>query len=114
MPSDATSRAPATTSSGARSPPRASTATRIMRRTLRRVYAQRLDVPALVRVTGRADAVRPLRLAAGRADVDAGGGAPVLRPSLVAAGLRRLSLRDGHGRASLADRSPASAAPKPR
>src|SRR5678815_5535976 len=98
MPSDAASSAPATTSSGARSPPRASTATRIMRRTLRRVYAQRLDVPALVRVAGRADAVRPLRLAAGGADVDARGGDPVLRPPLVAAGLRRLSLRDGHER----------------
>src|SRR4051812_49898389 len=85
-PSDAASSAPATISSGARSPPRASTATRIMRRTLRRVYAQRLDVPAPVGVAGRADAVRPLRLAARRADVHARRLDPVLRPTPVAAG----------------------------
>jgi hypothetical protein len=41
----------------------------------------------------------PLRLAARRADVDPRRGDTVLRAPLVAAGLRRLSLRDGHERA---------------
>ncbi len=95
---EAAAAAPATISSGERSPPRASTATRITGRTLRRVDAERLDVPALVRLAVRADAMRSLRLLAGRADLEARNGDPVLRAALVAPRPRRLSLRNGHER----------------
>ena len=61
--------------------------------------AERLDLAALVRLAGRADAVRPLRLAARRADVHARRLDPVLRAALVAAGLRGFLLGDGHGSA---------------
>ncbi len=67
-------------------------------RTLRRVDAERLDVPALVRLAVRADAMRSLRLPAGRADLHARDGDPVLRAALVAPRPRCLSLRDGHER----------------
>src|ERR671934_824982 len=92
--------APATNSSGPRSPPIASTATRII--SLRSWGAERLDVAAAVRVARRADAVRPLRLTALRADVQARRLDAVLRTALVAASLGRFLLRDGHGRASVA------------
>ena len=88
----------ATISSGARSPPSASTATRITREDLRRVEAERLDVPALVRLAVRADAMHPLRLLAGRADLDVRGGERVLGAALVAPRPGCLSLRDGHER----------------
>ena len=60
--------------------------------------ADRLDVPALVRLAVRAHAMRALRLPAGRAELDARDGDPMLRAALVAPRLRRLSLRDGHKR----------------
>ena len=95
---EAAAAAPATISSGARSPPRASTATRDHGRRLRRVEAERLDVPALVRLAVRADAMRPLRLPAGRADLNARRGERVLGAALVAPRPGCLSLRDGHER----------------
>src|SRR6185369_6704525 len=95
MPSAAASSAPATISSGARSPPSASTATRI--KELRRRGAERLDLAALVRAAGRADGVRPLRLVTVRALLQARRCELEVRPALVAAGFRRLSLRDCHG-----------------
>ena len=60
--------------------------------------AERLDLAALVRLARRADAVRPLRLMAGRADVDARRLDAVLRAALVAAGLRGFLLGDCHER----------------
>ena len=66
---------------------------------------ERLDVAALVRLAVRADAVRPLRLAAGRADVHARRFDPVLGAALVAAGLGGFLLRDSHwSRGSIATR----------
>ena len=59
---------------------------------------QWLDVPALVRLAVRADVVRALRLSARRADLHARDGDSVLRAALVAPGLRRFPLRDGHER----------------
>ena len=67
-------------------------------RRLRRVEAERLDVPALVRLAVRADAMHPLRLLAGRADLHVRGGERVLRAALVAPRPGCLSLRDGHER----------------
>ena len=58
--------------------------------------AERLDVAALVRLAVRADAMRPLRLPAGRADVHARRLDAVLGAALVAAGLGGFLLRDGH------------------
>ena len=97
-PSAAASSAPATISPGARSPPRASTATRAKASGLRSRSAERLDLAALVRVARRADAVRPLGLMAGRADVDARRLDAVLRAALVATGLRCFLLGDCHER----------------
>ena len=65
---------------------------------LRRLDAERLDLPAPVRLAVRADAVRALRLPAVRADLHARRRDPVLRAALVAPRLRCLSLRDGHER----------------
>src|SRR6266536_3154059 len=107
--SDAAASAPATISSGPRSPPMASTATRIM--ALGGRGAKRLDVAAAVRVAGRADAVRALGPAALRADVQARGLDLVLRATLVAACLRRFFLGDGHGTAECSGRSPATGRP---
>jgi len=97
---EAAAAAPATISSGARSPPSASTATRIIVSSLalRRVEAERLDVPALVGLAVRADAVSSLRLLAGRADLDVRDRDRVLCAALVASRLRRFSLRNGHER----------------
>ena len=67
IPSARASSAPAiTTSPAPRSPPIASTATRISRelRALRSVDAERLDLAALVRPAGRTNAMGALRLAA--------------------------------------------------
>ena len=61
------------------------------------VCGERLDVAALVRLAGRAHAMRPLRLSAGRADVDARRLDAVLGAPFVAAGLRRFLLGDCHG-----------------
>ena len=63
---------------------------------LGRGRTERLDVAAAVRVARRADAVRALRLAALRADVQAWRLDLVLRAALVAAGLRGFLLGDGH------------------
>src|SRR5690349_7180926 len=95
MPSPAASSAPATTSAGARSPPRASTATVIKLRSGRR---ERLDVAAAVRLARGAGVMRARRRSAVRARVDARERDPVLGAALVAAGLGGLSLRDSHGR----------------
>src|SRR4029453_17089036 len=81
--SDAAAGAPATTSSGPRSPPRASTATRVIG--LRRGGVQRLDVAAAVGMARRADPVGTLRLAALRAEVQPRRVDLVLRAALVAA-----------------------------
>jgi hypothetical protein len=70
----------------------------VMRKVLRSLDAQRFDVAALVRLAGRADAMRSLGLSARRADLDVRGGDPVLGASLVAPGLRGFSLGDGHER----------------
>src|SRR5258705_12676119 len=94
--SDAASRAPATISSGPRSPPMASTATRIMG--LRRGGAERLDVPAALGVARRADPARALGATPLRADGQARRLGGVLRTALVAASLGSLFLRDRHPR----------------
>ncbi len=60
--------------------------------------AERLDVPALVRLAVRADAMRELRLPAIRAYLDARDGDPVLRAALVAPRLGRFPLGDSHER----------------
>src|SRR5215467_5940432 len=95
MPSAAASSAPATTSSGARSPPSASTATRGTG--LLAGEAERLDLAALVRAAGRADAVRLLRRTALRAGREARRLDRVRGAALVATRLGCLPLRDGHG-----------------
>src|SRR5579862_7887349 len=92
MPSSAAWSAPATISSGALSPPSASTATRT---NLER-GAERHDLAALVGAAGRADVVRPLGRAALGTDVYTGRLERVRRAALVAPGLRGLSLRDSH------------------
>src|ERR1700739_2247411 len=92
MPSAAASRAPATTTSGALSPPSASTATR----TKLESRAERHALAALVGAAGRADVVRPLRRAALGTDVHARGLERMRGPALVSPGLRGLSLRDRH------------------
>ena len=97
IPSAAASSAPATISSGARSPPIASTAIAALTRYGAR-SAERLDLAALVRLAGRADVVRPLRRLAVRADVHARRLDPVLRAPLVATGLGGFLLRDCHER----------------
>src|SRR5215470_6391822 len=101
MPSAAASTAPSTTSPGALSPPSASTAIRGIRVSLR-TEPERLDLTATIGAAGRADAVRALRRAALRASVDARRLERVLGTALVAARLRRLSLRNGHRRRSVA------------
>ena len=58
--------------------------------------AERLDLAALVRAAGRADAMRPLGRAALRARVDARRLELVLRATLVAAGFGGFSLGDSH------------------
>ncbi len=65
---------------------------------LRRVDAERLDVPALVRLAVGADAMHSLRLLAGRADLDVRRRQRVLCAALVAPRPRCLSLRNGHER----------------
>jgi hypothetical protein len=87
-------------SSGPRSPPRASTATRIAMKSLRlrSLDPQRLYVPASVRLAVRADVMRALRLAAGLTDLDPRRRERVLRAALVAPRPRRLPLGDGHER----------------
>src|SRR5687768_2239963 len=100
--SEAASSAPATISSGPRSPPMASTATRIMG--LRGGSAERLDFAAAIGVAGRADAVRPLGPPALRADVQPRRLDLVLRTALVAASLGGFLLGDGHRRRSVAKR----------
>src|SRR6266540_1815794 len=100
--SDAAASAPATISSGPRSPPMASTATRIMR--LGDRSAERLDVAAAVRVARRTDPVRTLGTAALRADVQARRLDLVLRATLIAACLRGFFLGDGHGTAECSGR----------
>src|ERR1700751_3750020 len=94
MPSSRVARAPSTAAAGPRSPPIASTAMRGI--CLRSVDAERLDLAALVGAAGRADAVRALRLATRRADVDLRRADRVRRAPLVAAGLGGFPLRDGH------------------
>ena len=94
-PSAAAASAPATISSGARSPPSASTATRV---TALAGEAERLDLAALVGAAGRADAVSELRRAALRAGVHPRRLERVRRPALVAPGLRGFPLRDSHER----------------
>src|SRR3954470_5099905 len=94
MPSAAAGSAPGTTSPGARAPPRAATATRV--KELRRGRAERLDLAALVRAAGRADGVRPLRLVAVRALLQARRRELEVRAALVAARFRGFALRDCH------------------
>ena len=65
---------------------------------LRDRRAERFDLAALVRVARRADAMRPLGLMAGRADVDARRFDAVLRAPLVSTGLRCFLLGDCHER----------------
>src|SRR3954452_23838712 len=96
MPPAAASRAPRTTSPGALSPPSASTATRVMRASLRSLEAERLAFAALVRAASRADAVCALRRSALRAHVDARRLDRVRGAALVATGLGGFPLRDGH------------------
>src|SRR5690349_15378097 len=96
MPPAAASSAPRITSPGALSPPSASTATRVMAGRLRSLEAERLDLAALVRAAGRADAVRALRRPALRADIDARRLDRMRGAALVATGLRGFPLRDGH------------------
>src|SRR5438093_722047 len=84
--------------SAPRSPPSASTATRIMGRVLRSLKPEGLDVAPAVRLAVRAHPVRQLRLPAVRADLEPRRGDRMLRAALVAPRLRGLSLRDGHGR----------------
>src|SRR5581483_5941370 len=123
IPASAASRAPATTSSGARSPPMASTATTGPRRarfpaagssagaaapptsaafsaTFPPGRAASLDLdglaPAVPPAVG-ADHVGQLRLVAVGADRAGGGGGPPVRgPPAAALGLARLPLGDGH------------------
>src|SRR3990172_6878781 len=91
--------APATISVGPRSPPSASTATRmVIRGGLWSLNAQWFDVAALVGLAGRADAVRSLGLLARRADLNVRDGNPVLGASLVAPRLRSFPLGDCHER----------------
>jgi hypothetical protein len=97
--SEAASTAPATTSSGPRSPPMASTATRIIG--LRSGSAERLDVAAAIGVARRADPVRALGPAALRTDVQPRRLDLVLRSALVAAGLGSFLLWDGHRNAGV-------------
>src|SRR5438093_13004430 len=97
--SDAASRAPATISLGPRSPPMASTATRIMG--LRRGGAERLDVSAAIGVARRANPVRALRPAALRTHVQPRRLDLVLRATLVAAGLGGFLLGGGHPNAGV-------------
>src|SRR4051812_16777024 len=107
--------APATTSSGARSPPMASTAIRI--KALRSGRAERLDLAALVRAAGRADGVRALRLVTRRARLHAHRGELEVRAPLVAPRLGCLALRDCHDRPrsiAAATRARARAATPPR
>src|SRR5256714_10662407 len=78
--------APATISSGPRSPPMASTATRITG--LGRGSAERLDVTAAIGMTRRADPVRALGPAALGAEIQPRRLDLVLSAALVAAGLR--------------------------
>jgi hypothetical protein len=63
---------------------------------LRGVDAERFDLAAFVGTAGRADAVRPLRLSAPWADVDARRADRVRGTPLVAARLGRFALRDRH------------------
>jgi hypothetical protein len=70
----------------------------VMRKVLRSLDAQRLDVAAPVRLAVRAHAMRSLRLLARRADLDARDGDPVLGAALVAPGFRGFPLGDGHER----------------
>src|SRR6476646_935805 len=100
MPSPAASSAPATTSSGALSPPSASTATRV--NFLGGRCAERLDLATRVRLAVRAHPVRLLRPPALRARVHPRRLDLVRRTALVAAGLRRFLLGDGHRAASIA------------
>ena len=98
--SEAASSAPSTTSSGPRSPPMASTATRTGSvNGLRRRGSERLDFAAAIRLARRTDAVRLLRLVADRAFVHAGRLQAMRGPPLVATGARLSALRDCHGRA---------------
>src|SRR5881394_302191 len=90
--------APETTSPGPRSPPIASTAMRGIK--LRSVDPERLDLATLVGPAGRAHAVRPLRLPAVGAHVDARRADRVRRAALVAARLGGFPLRNGHDRAA--------------
>ena len=95
----AASSAPATISSGPRSPPMASTATRAgLSQGLRSRRSERLDLAPAVRLARRAHAVRLLRLVADRALVDAGRLQAMRRPPLVAARLRLSALRNCHDR----------------
>src|SRR5439155_12492209 len=68
---------------------------------LGRVEAERLDLATLVRAAVQADVVRPLRLPALRADVDAGRADRMRRAALVAARLRGFPLRNGNDRRPL-------------
>src|SRR5206468_1621721 len=100
MPSERAASAPATTSSGARSPPRASTAIRAKVLWGRR--AERLDLATAIRLAVRAHSVGPLGLVTDRAQAQARCLDLVLRAPLVATRLRRLLLGDGHERRSIA------------
>ena len=68
---------------------------------LRSVDAERLDLAAPVGAAGQADAMRPLRLPAVRADVHLRRADRVRRATLVAARLRGFPLGDGHDRRPL-------------
>src|SRR3954454_10951869 len=98
IPSSAASSAPATTSSGSRSPPSASTATRVT--ALRSGGSERLDLAAVVRAAVRGHPVRLLWPPALRARVHARRLEPMRGAPLVPARLRRFLLGDGHRAAS--------------
>src|SRR6266511_2508799 len=97
--SEAASRAPAMISSGPRSPPMASTATRTTKlNLLRSRRSERLDLAPAIRLAIRADAVRLLRLVADRTLVHPGRLQAMRRPPFVTARLGLSSLGDCHGR----------------
>src|SRR5437763_15708410 len=97
---EAASAAPATTSSGALSPPSASTATLIM--WLRRRSSQRFDLAARVGLAHRAHPVGPLRRPALRAEVQARRLDLVRCAPSVSARFGGFLLGDGHRRGSIA------------
>src|SRR5207237_2115984 len=94
--------APPTISSGPRSYPMASTATRTVT-PLRDRRERRLDLAAAICLARRAHPVWALRPSALRAEVQARGFGLVLRAPLVPPRLRRFLLGDGHERGSVSE-----------